>query len=827
MSSEIWKVPSIDFSKGRDNEFTLRLKKMLSKWAKYANSYYKDWDVRPDCGHFFGGSYWYATDTSNTALVFALIASIPGYDENLTGISKDELISRAIKGIRYLGFTHDVGPDDCVRAKGPNPHASETKWGGKNDDFFKASQQGVSLSDFGLAAWLLWDKLDDETKLLVQNAVIWYADKWSADIMENYSRGWSVNEPKTGTYNNTQTEENGWTSLGVSVAAAMFSSHPKASNWEQAAAVWAANTCTTYLDRYINDPFFPYNRVMSVTTHPDFTTENHGFVHPTYMGSGIALRGKAALLHFICGKTPSPVFFYHWEDVYDKTLKLWCDYDGIPVPIQGQDWWYNHQPAMQLIHAFMSVFKNSSDAASLERITLGSLEKIQESNGNGCLYEKNGEDCRITEFQTAQDMERGAAVALCESLLLHYFGGTGAQPLSKAELDKKLEGVYYYPYGSSVVHRLANSFSVFSWRSCAIGLTMPEKGMWTITPYTSSYVGTIEVESSKGFKALTNEHMVRYVNNEKVLPKEEGFGATASIERGGGCLIQDVSFISLPNGNTVYTERIKAVSDCVIKSLKTGQIGIRNEKYSSIPEVAKGYRTIYAFASDPQVFKGYYGKDPDLSYKWNNLSYINIDNEIGYVLFNSEETEYFNKHQYSKWKGVEDILTLNFKDEKTTLQKDDRLSPFAVVSSPNLDLSGTADLAGNTRMFRTECPNTIAIESNMFMTFVNYNYSDITIKASLDLNENYAYIYSGISKIKDGSFEWTKNAEKREAGYFKAAYKLTWDGNIDIEAILGDGNLLILKNCSEDAALIKINDLTTDSEYEVEIEGSSFISSNG
>ena len=116
MSGTIWKVRPIDFSKGRDNEFTLRIGKMLSKWAVYANKYYKDWDERPDCGHFFGGSYWYATDTSNTALVFALLASIPGYDEKITGIPKSELLSKAIKGIRYLGFTHDTGPEEIGRA---------------------------------------------------------------------------------------------------------------------------------------------------------------------------------------------------------------------------------------------------------------------------------------------------------------------------------------------------------------------------------------------------------------------------------------------------------------------------------------------------------------------------------------------------------------------------------------------------------------------------------------------------------------------------------------------------------------------------------------
>lgn len=821
MNNEIYQVQPIDFSRGKHNEITLQLREMVAKWVAYADNYFEEWDVMPNCGHFFGGSYWYASDTSSTSFVFALLASVPGYDEKLMGIPKEELISKAIKGIRYLGFTHDTGPEGLVRTKGPNPHASETKWGGANDDFFKASQQGVSLSNFALAAWLLWDRLDDETKLLVQNAVTWYAEKWSANILENYARSWSVDEPKTGTYNNTQTEENAWTALGISVAVTMFPSHPKAEGWEKAASVWAANTCTTYLDKYIHDPVFPYNRVMSVTTHPDFTTENHGFVHPTYMGAGIALRGSAALLYLISGQSPTPILFYRWDDVYEKTLKLWCDYDAVPIPIQGQDWWYNSQPAIQLIHGYMSVFRNNRDGAYLQRIALNSIGKIQESNKNGCLIESNGEECQITEFQTAQDMERGAVTSLGEALLLHYFGGEGALPSIKDEMDNRLKGVYYYPYGSSIVHRHTDSLSVFSWRSCAIGATIPKKGMWTVTPYLTSYVGTVSLESFKGFGALANENMVRYVLDEKILPKEDGFTATALIERGGGDLLQDVSFISLPNGNTVYGEKFKAGSDCVIKSMKTGQIGIRNEKYPEIPHVAKGYKTIYGSEGEPQVFHGYYGKGPDISFVWENIEYINVDNEIGYVLMNSPKTEYFNKHVYPKWKGVEDILTLNFRDENIRLKKDETLPFFAVVSAPNLNLEQTAHLAENTTMYETDCENTMVVESGNYMTYVNFNYNDVTIRGKETLSKNTAYVYSGVTKIKGDCLEWVKDAEKREAGYVKATHMISWTGEIDVEVIHGDGNNLFIKNCGDDEISIAINDLINNTESEVIIKGSS------
>lgn len=806
MEEQMWQVTSICKQRGKDNEMTRKIYKMLLKWIKFADQHFETWDVRPNCGHFFGGSYWYATDTSNTVLVYALLATFGEYDEKATGISRDELVKKAVKGIRYLGFTHDTGPEDCVRMKGPNPHASCTKWGGKNDDFFKASQQGVSLSDFAIAAWLLWNYLDDETKLMVQTVVTSYADRWSQDILENYEKSWSVNEPKTGTYNNTQTEENAWTSLGISVAATMFSTHPKADGWKKAADVWAANTCTTYLDRYIYDSSIPYNRFMSVTTHPDYTTENHGFVHPNYMAAGIALRGKAALMHLMAGIEIPMVYFYHWEDVYENTLKVWCDCNGLPIPIQGQDWWYNNQPAVQLLHCFMNIFKCNKDAALLERVAINSLEKIQESNGNGCLYEKNGEECRITEFQTAKDMERSAAVSLVEAYLLHYFGGIGAEPTAYDEFYRNIKGVYYYPYGNSIIYRTENTVAGFSWRSNVMGLSIPQNGLWTITPITSSYIGVIELTEKKGFRALSNETMVRNVVDEKILPKENGFAVTSRIVRGEKQLIQDVSFTALPDGKTIYIEQILAIEDCEVRKIQTGLVGVRNEKYSNLPEVAKGYRTLYLEGGRQKTFYGYYGKDPDIIEIWNDVNYINIDNEIGYVCINSKGMKYINRHQYPKWKGVEEELILNNYDNSVCLKQGETLKPFVVVSAPNQKLSDTVDLASETAMLNTSCHNTIVIGVEDKLIYTNFNYQDITIEAKRNIQDDYIYLFTGYNSIIDGIYTWKNKIEKRENGWNQARFKLRYVKDMCLEAYINLEDVLILRNMGKNVITVEVVD---------------------
>jgi len=41
-----------------ENEMSRRYLRMCEKWIPIGMSYFKDWPVRPNCGHFFGGVYW-------------------------------------------------------------------------------------------------------------------------------------------------------------------------------------------------------------------------------------------------------------------------------------------------------------------------------------------------------------------------------------------------------------------------------------------------------------------------------------------------------------------------------------------------------------------------------------------------------------------------------------------------------------------------------------------------------------------------------------------------------------------------------------------------
>lgn len=788
---DVWNISPIRWDLAQENEMSRRIYSILLRWLPFANEHFQEWDGRPNSGHFFGGTFWYQSDSAQNSLVFAVLSKLGAYDEQATGIPRQLLKERAIKAIRYIGFTHDTGPEDCVRVEGVLPYTSGKKWGGKGDNFFMASQNGRSIAFFAYASWMLWDEMDDETKLLVQNVVSSYADQWSAD------------EPRNGVYYDTQCEENAWTSAGIGAALVLFPDHPHHEQWKNGFMKWAINSVTTYKDR-LADPSglidMPAgNRVRTVTFHPDMTAENHAFVHPSYLCAGTNLRGIYAVMALTAGQEILPAALHNNEQLYERTIKIWAQFDGLAVPVQGQDWWYNRQHERQLTHTILNVIHGNRDAARLARSAFDSIEGIQSSNSRGCLLEERGEECIINKAhaQFARDLEHGSAVDLLCSYLLHLFGGPGAEPSDPEEMTERLTGVYTYPYGNSIVHRRSDSFASFTWRNNVMALTLPAKGLWQVTPLYASYTGTMEFTEKKGIAGLTNEAIIRSVERESILPYQDGFAATVTIARGNRELLQHAAFLSLPNGSTVYVEQFEALKDCEIQDAQTGIIGIRNENYSAMPHLAPGTRTLYR-PDGAITFRGFYGQEPNEVRSYPPDTYVNVDHYMGYVTLGGHGIKYINKHEYPKWKGVEDILVLNDIGSKV-FKAGQKLEPFIVVSLPNQSARQTAAVSLQTGQLSTD-QDVIIVETENYMTAVNFRSDALLATANKQIADGIVNLYEGRQTVCDQEYGWTSQIPAFSSMYRKAIGQLyigpLQKTNLDI--VVGtDGSIVFINKSSE------------------------------
>lgn len=777
-----WSVRPLKWGCARENELSRSIYDVLLRWIPFANQQYQDWDGRRGCGHFFGGNFWYSADSAHTAVVFAVVAKLGEYDEQITGIPRDIIKSRAIRAIRYMGFTHDTGPADCLRVDGPNKYTSRKKWGGAGDNFFMASQNGRPIACMAQAAWLLWEDLEDETKGLVQNVVGSYADRWSHE------------EPRTGAYFDTQCEENAWTSAGIGAAVAMFPEHPHHAEWQQALDRWSVNAVTTSRDRLLEPSDLLEmkgpSRLKTVTFHPDFTAENHAFVHPSYMCAGTNLRALHVVLSLMGGTAPAATALYNNVEVYEHTIKRWMQFDGLAVPVQGQDWWYNRQHERQLTHAVLNVCHQNSDAACFERYALTSIKHIQQSNENGCLLEERGDECVINRdhAQFAKDLEHGSANDLVTSYLLHVFGGPGVEASNQDEMMERLSGVYEYPHGGVIVHRTKSTFTSFSWRNHVMALSLPSHGMWTVTPLMQSFIGVIRVAENAQTKKFANEELVRDVVSRRISHMDEGFGAVVRISRGEGKVMQDVAFISLPTGDSVYMERFCICEPHSTVTMQTGMMGIRNENYRAMPSIAKGYRKIY-LRDGSHTFDGFYGRELNSVRHFGVTDFVNIDDEMGYVLYGSQGTTYVNQHEYPKWKGVEDVLILNDRQPHLFTEKT-MLDPFVVVAMPNRTADETRNAASTVAKLESNSAGAILMVSGTKLIYANFDSTTAVVSGEKCIdssNSSSIGLFPGTNRLHSGHYIWTGELGPQTSGYLSERYDITLDG---IEGVSLAANVL-------------------------------------
>jgi len=217
-----------------ENELSRRYLEIITRWIPIGMSVYADWPVRPNCGHFFGGVYWYGLETSFTIVALAAAASSPEFDPKAAGCSADELRHVCLCGLRYLLFTHDTGPEDCVRPSESwaKQYPAGKKWGERGRGFFPESQCGYTISDMVATAALIQDLLGDEERQMLATV--------ARDYLERFGRM----DPKSGVYNDTQTEENAWTVMGLVSSLCVLPDIEDADELWHQAKLWMFRTAT-------------------------------------------------------------------------------------------------------------------------------------------------------------------------------------------------------------------------------------------------------------------------------------------------------------------------------------------------------------------------------------------------------------------------------------------------------------------------------------------------------------------------------------------------------------------------------------------------------
>lgn len=725
-----------------ETEYSRRYQSLLELWIPFAVSTFSEWPERPDCGHFFGGVHWYGQETGMTMATLAIAATSTEYNAERTGHSADQLCAMAHKALRYLCFTHDTGPADCVRpSKGwGRPEPAGTKWGERGAGFFRESQCGNTIHNLAIVARLLGDRLGEEEWTMLRA------------IAEDYMARFGEMPPQSGVYDNTQTEENAWTALGLVASMLLLPDHPRTDEWMANAQRWMFCTVTYPQDIADFGEFADGQTVRDLcgriyTTLPDGTAENHGFVHASYMASALALSGNALNLLALYEKPAPPHIYWRRQAQYDL-LKSWADQTGAFHCVQGMDWPYFAYPQQSFIHAAAHVYLRDADAALLESYVLDVLTDVYTAHEGRSLPAETMEHCHGQQDPSV--MRERLTSSLAYAALAHRMAGAPETATDAAVFEQRMTGVHVYPHGSALIHRHDRGITSLAWRNRTMVLPTPLSGSKIIGPADGSMLATL----------IVREHPRS--TDDVMLTVREG------TDRAAVLLVQDleqrsvrrfVFFATLPDGRCLTMERLVANKAITVEAVEQGYLSVINDGYFGEHANKRGRRTVY-WPGGEQTFIGYptgSGEDgvvPGSRFNAGHLpqdlarihpddtlmplheagaespQWVNVDDRFGIVYRGTGRAYYLNRRHFPIWHAIEDDLVLSAASEPQSFAAGERIAELVALWHPEQAHADTAAVSFNIHKTGS---NTFAATVDGFLCAANFSAAAKTLPVACNM----------------------------------------------------------------------------------------------
>ena len=263
------------------------------------------------------------------------------YSDALTEAERTNYTHKSIAAIRYAVATHRSGTQKCPDGK---PGGS---W-----------QSAMWTATLGFGAWLIWDQLDADLRKDVERVLASESDRFLSVKPPGKEPG------------DTKAEENGWNMICLSISPNMFPQNPHAAAWNEKAVEYMMNTLSAPQDQQDSQVVDgrPASQWFSApNVNSDFTLENHGIFHPSYVGCSSYFLTQAAMYYTFAGRPVPQAAAHHLMDT-------WGMFQGLILPSaesaypQGMDWEL-HGLSFINLYASLAAWKKDSLAARMEKIS--------------------------------------------------------------------------------------------------------------------------------------------------------------------------------------------------------------------------------------------------------------------------------------------------------------------------------------------------------------------------------------------------------------------------------------------------------------------------
>jgi len=504
----------------------------LMRQAHYLLGTVHEWDKEPSMKLLTdskSAEHWIRPNTS-TLVGLAVLQRWGPYDAKVVGVSRESLLNDyMIPMMRYLLATHSTGDRTTSDGK---------PWG----DAWQSAHWAYAL---GRAAWFVWDDLPTDVRAGVRRVVAHEAGRF-VDAT-----------PPHGMKRDTKAEENAWNSRIFSAAVLLMPDDARRKAWEQAFVRWAISSYMKPSDahcRQIVDGKKVADWFTGACIFEDYTCENHGFVHPGYMGC-IGLTLSCHLDFRLTGRQTPRAVAWNASGVYEN-LKWMATPDGGYIYPSGQDWALFRNPQKAHLHLLMAAFEGDVDGWWLAQNGWDAMGKMQARSADGRVFLPG-------EYRFPSTQHDTIAMFGLQWLCLHV-----ADPI-RNEPTQRL-GTRHLKSGGLVLHRTPAAFVTLSYGAKVMAQAAAMRPDRIVSPDQRSLIGAVYIAGEK----RPPDAKVSAVDVDVA---DDRF--TAKLRVGHGPSVQaNLTFRTDPDGTLHVREELVAVKDVTITRVATGLIGVLNNK---------------------------------------------------------------------------------------------------------------------------------------------------------------------------------------------------------------------------------------------------------
>lgn len=416
----------------------------LERWPAYAQRYWWDDPQRPDLGCFGTGYNSWGVQTNQKFLgAYAVLAADPELDEQAVGCSREALLDRALRALRFSLASHVSGDHHC---------ADGARWG-----HTWISGLGIERMMHGvdaIAAHLTDADRDGLRRMLCSEAEALLslpvqATRWARE---------GGNKP----------ESNIWNGAILARAALRYPDAARAADWMERAHRFFLNGISVASDaleerEIAGRPLREWH--VGANFFPNYALDHHGYLNVGYM---VICLSNIAMFHYGCrlaGQTPPESLYHHAADLWAVVRRL-IFADGRLMRVGGdsrQRYCYCQDYLLPTLF-FCADYFADAHAPALEAGALDLIRQEQECNGDGGFLSRRLRTIQEMSPYYYTRLESDKAVVLSMNALWRRLR---ALPAAQAavEYEASVAGSWEEPEHGVVLHRSPRRAASWSWRA--------------------------------------------------------------------------------------------------------------------------------------------------------------------------------------------------------------------------------------------------------------------------------------------------------------------------------------------------------------------------